>query len=158
MKINRKRMMIVLLVTVFILTCFFREFIFLNINEQSRVAYYHSTDSHVASSMQWLSNMSYSALWYSKWLLTFLFIAILAFLSSQIIRIGFENKAWVRISWLVYASITGLSALLYGISLLAGNRDLLYDTARFFAGLAEGPALLLVLCGSFLAMKQVRSQ
>src|ERR1041385_3056093 len=91
-KKSGKKIIILLLILFYIAAGFFREFIFLNINEQSRITYYHDTDSHVAASMQWLSGLSYATLYYSKWALTLLFTFFFTFLATVIIRLWFADK------------------------------------------------------------------
>lgn len=151
----RKKIVIILLILFYISAGFFREFIFLNINEQSRVTYYHDTDSHVAPSMQWLSQLSYATLYYSKWVLTLLFTAFFAFLASVIIRLWFNDKKLIRISWIVYAIIFATGLLFYAAGYLTGDVANTYDIARFLAGLTETPAMLIILLASFMAMKRI---
>lgn len=150
----KKKLLVISLVAFYIATGFFREFIFLNINEQCRVTFYHSTDSHVSDSMQWLSGLSYSTLYYAKWPLTLFFTIIFAFLASTIIKIAFGEKSFVRITWITYACtfVTGL--LFYLAGSLTGNSQTTYDIARFLAGLTETPGLLVILSASFLALRR----
>lgn len=156
MKTNSgKKIVILLLVLFYIITGFFREFIFLNINEQSRVTYYHDTDSHVAPALQWLSGLSYATLYYSKWILTLVFTVFFAFLASVIIRLWFNDKKLVRISWIVYAITFAAGLLFYAAGFLTGDVASTYDIARFLAGLTETPAMLIILLASFMAMKRI---
>ncbi len=151
---SKKKTIIISFVVLYVALGFFREFIFLNINEQSRVTFYHDTDSHVSSSMQWLSNFSYTTLYYAKWPITLAFTTLFAFVAASTIKIAFDEKNLVRITWIVYALtfVTGL--LFYLAGSLTGNRETTYDIARFLAGLTETPALLVILLASFLAIRR----
>ncbi|HTL81574.1 MAG TPA: hypothetical protein VL651_07710 [Bacteroidia bacterium] len=150
----RKKIYVAALFLLYVCIGFFREFIFLNINEQSRVTYYHDNDSHVSSSMQWLSRFSYSTLHYAKWPLTFLFTCIFAYLSALIIRIFFADREKVKLTWIIFAMTFLAGALFYFIGALLGHSYATYDIARFLAGLTETPALLIILFASFLLMKK----
>ncbi len=150
------KLIIFSLIVGYIATGFFREFIFLNINEQSRITFYHQTDSHVAASMQWLSDLSYPTLYYSKWPLTFLFTAFFAFLATRIVKKWFIDAKLVRITWIGYGITFLAGALFYFVGAVSGNRESTYDIARFLAGLTETPALLVMLLASFIAMKRIR--
>ncbi len=150
----RSKIFIAILLVAYIATGFFREFLFLNINEQSRVTFYHDIDSHVASSLQWLSSLSYPTLYYAKWPLTLFFTTFFGFLAATIIRLWFNDKNLVKITWLAYAITFGAGLLFYLAGSLSGNRETTYDLARFLAGLTETPALLVMLLASFLAMRR----
>lgn len=153
-KFTRTKISIILLIALYIATGFFREFIFLNINEQSRVTFYHLTDSHVALSMQWLSGLSYSTLYYAKWPLTLLFTAYFAFIAAAIIKLWFANKNFVKITWLAYSITFGVGLAFYSAGALTEERESTYGIARFLAGLTETPALLVMLLASFLALNR----
>jgi hypothetical protein len=151
---SRKKIIIISLIAIYLAMGFFREFIFLNINEQSRVTYYHETDSHVSSSMQWLSGFSYPVLYYSKWPLTLAFTVLFAWLAGQTVKVAFGEKNLVRLTWLVYG-VTFVCGLLFFLAgSLIGNSETTYDIARFLAGLTETPALLVILLASFLAIRR----
>ncbi|MDQ3108673.1 MAG: hypothetical protein M3R17_02165 [Bacteroidota bacterium] len=150
----RAKIIIVLLVGVYIATGFLREFIFLNINEQSRITYYNDTDSHVAPSMQWLSGLSYSTLYYAKWPLTLLFTAYFAFIAAAIVKNWFRDKNLVKITWMAYGITFAAGLIFYLAGSLTGARESTYAIARFLAGLTETPALLVMLLASFMALRR----
>jgi hypothetical protein len=154
--LTRKRIFLLLLLAVYVISGFYREFLFLNINEQSRVTYYHTADSHVSPSLQWLSHFSYSFLYYSKWVLTLLFAGWFAFLASRMVKLEFADKSLVRITWIAYGCAFFLGYVFFGVGLLIGDRESTYDLARFLAGLTETPAMLIILFASFLAIRKQR--
>jgi hypothetical protein len=155
---RRKRNLIVaFLVALYIVLGFFREFIFMNINEQIRVTYdtvylHRPTESYVAPSMSWLSGFGYPTLYYSKWALTFITTLLFALLASVTIKNAFEDKGLVKITWIAYGAVFLAGLLFYLGGSLTGNRESTYDIARFLAGLTETPALLVILAASYLAI------
>jgi hypothetical protein len=151
---TRLKLIITSLILLYIAAGFFREFVFLNINEQSRVTFYHENDSHVAPSMQWLSGLSYPVLYYAKWPLTLLFTIFFAFLAATIVRQWFGDKNLVKITWLAYGIAFSAGLLFYVAGYLTGNTDSTYDIARFLAGLTETPAMLVILLASFMAIRR----
>lgn len=137
-------------VVLFIMTGFFREFVFVNLNELMRVAYYNSPDPQVAPSMQWMSGYSYQTLYYLKWPLTLLFSIIFAAYSALTVWLAFGDKKYVRITWLAYAAVFTLSFLFFGIGWLTDDREATYVISRFLAGIIETPAMLAILSAAFL--------
>lgn len=139
-----------LLVLGYIALGFFREFIFLNVNEQMRVTYYHATDSHLSPVLNVLTSFSYAQLYYSKWPLTLLFAALFCLLAVVVIRTAFHTKVYTKLILLAYSSVFILGALLFFAGTLLGNSTAVYDLSRFLAGLVESPLLLLMLGAGIL--------
>lgn len=140
---------------VFAGTGFFREFVFLNWNEQMRVTYYSSPDSHVAGMMQWLGSFSYEALYWMKWPLTLIFSALFAFYSYLIVKLLFADRRYNRITLVAYVAVFVASFLFFAIGWMFDSSDVTYDFARFLAGLIETPAMLAILVASFLLHRRV---
>lgn len=143
------------LLFLFVVTGFFRESVFLNLNEQMRVTYYHSPDPHVDPYMQWLGTFSYITLYYIKWPLTLLFSAIFAFYSILVIRFAFRSKPYERITWYAYGCVFAASVLFFFAGYLTGTREATYVISRFLAGLIETPALLIILMASFMVHRRL---
>lgn len=159
---RRKTTGLVLLGAFAVLSGFFREFIFINLNQQrwetyERVYRHHSPEQHVAPSMQWLSGLSYETLNFLKWPLTLLFACWFAGLCLLAVRIAFAEKKYTRIVIFTYAGLFLLGLVVYGIGAATGGNYHFYEIARFLAGLTEGPLLMLILLASFLVMKRLRA-
>lgn len=155
----RKRLLVLLLVAAYIVCGFFREFVFLNINEQRRVTYnlvyrHIADENHVAPSMQWLSRFSYEFLNGLKWPLTLFFAAVFAFIASRVIRIAFGEKKLARLTWIAYGIVFLAGILFYLAGWALGDTENTYTVARFFAGLTETPALLAILFAAFLFLEK----
>jgi hypothetical protein len=151
---TRNKLLLAGIILLFVLAGFFREYVFLNWNEQMRVTYYNSPDPHVSPAMQWLSAFDYSTLYYLKWPLTFLFSVLFAGLSVTAVHVTFHNKIYNRITWLTYAGVFAAAFLLFAIGWLLNEREATYTISRFLAGLIETPVLLAVLMASFLVHRR----
>lgn len=149
-----RRMLVVLLVLGYAGLGFFREFVFLNINEQMRVAYYNSPDSHLSPALSFLENFGYNTLYYLKWPLTLVFAALFCTLAVFVIRIGFATRQYTRLVILAFAGVFMLGALLFMAGWLFNSNTTVYDLSRFLAGLVESPVLLLMLGGGILYWRQ----
>jgi hypothetical protein len=142
------------LILVFILAGFFREFVFLNVNEQMRVTYYKVSDSHVAPGMTWLNAFSYTTLYYMKWLLTAAFTFLFAILSAITIKVVFNDKKLVRIGIYTYGIVFLASFFFFLVGAFSGNTETTYSIARFLAGLIESPAMLIILLSAFTIIRR----
>lgn len=151
-----RRIVVVLLVVAYIGLGFFREFVFLNINEQMRVAYYNSPDSHLAPALSFLGNYGYNTLYYLKWPLTFAFAVLFCALAVFVIRIGFATSHYTRLVIMAFAGVFLLGALLFLAGWLFNSNATVYDLSRFLAGLVESPVLLLMLGGGILYWRQTK--
>ncbi len=146
MRLNTK---VILLGLLLIALSFFREFVFLNINEQSRVTYYHTTDSHVSPLMSFLENFSYPVLYYSKWFLTLFFPLLFMYISCMIVKEVFKNKNYIRWTIFSYAGVVGLSILLFALGWLFNFSEKGYTFARAIIGITESPVILMLLIPVF---------
>ncbi len=152
---KRTKPIVAALLVLFVCTGFFREFVFLNWNEQIRVTYYNSPDSHVHPVMQWLGSFSYESLYWLKWPITLVFSVIFAGLSILIVHLLFKSRAYNKITLYAYAALFLLSFLFFVIGWLIGFRDAAYPIARFLAGMIESPVLLIILIASFLVHRRL---
>lgn len=130
-------------------TGFFREYLFLNINEQIRVTYYQVTDTHVDPPLQVLAQFSYVELYYGKWLLTLIFALIMAALTALIIKWWFGARELVRIGLLVYGTVFALSFIFFLIHTLFPKLEGSYAISRFLVGMTETPLLSVLLIAAF---------
>lgn len=151
---TRNKFIIAVLVVLFIVTGFFREFVFLNWNEQIRVTFYHSPDPHVATSMQWLGGFSYEALWWLKWPLTLFFSGLFMLYTYVTVRIAFANRNYNRIVLIAYALVFAVSLVFFVFGWMLASKTTT-DLARFIAGIIETPAMLVILIASFMVHRRL---
>lgn len=153
--LQRNNLIVAALIVLFVGTGFFREFVFLNWNEQIRVTYYHSPDPHVHPIMQWLGGFSYEALYWLKWPITLFFSVAFAGLSILIVHRLFNNRTYNRITLYAYAALFMLAFLFFGFGWLLGFGNATYPIARFLAGIIETPTMLIILLASFLIHRRL---
>jgi hypothetical protein len=103
--------------------------------------------------MRWLEHLSYSQLYYSKWILTLLFAAWFAFMAGYIIQRIFEDRSKRKTTYIVFAVTFLISLLIYAGGAVVGKTYLTYDISRFLAGLIETPAMLAILVAAFMFRK-----
>lgn len=130
-------------------TGFFREYLFLNINEQIRVTYYQVNDTHVDPPLRVLAQFSYSELYYGKWLLTLVFAFMMAGLTALIIKWWFRKKELVRIALIVYGTVFALSFIFFLIYAFFPKPEGTYAISRFLVGMTETPLLSVLLIAAF---------
>ncbi len=147
-----KLIRILLLGFVFLSLGFIRDFLFLNVNEQTRIAYYHSSDSQLAPSLHFLTAYSYSKLYYLKWALTFVFSVIYMGLSVGIVKVLFAGKKYLRWTVFAYTFLIILAGIFWYGGYLAGHSENGYLISRFLMGMAQGPVVLMVLVPAFKLM------
>lgn len=152
---TKNKLALIALILLFIATGFFREFVFVNWNEQMRVTYYHSPDPHVAPSMQWLGTFTYAGLYYLKWPLTLMFTLIFMGYSMLCVHFAFPEKHYLKITAYVYAGTFLLSLLIFTIGWLLNERQAFYVISRFLAGLIETPAMLIILMAGFMIHRRM---
>jgi hypothetical protein len=153
---NRNNFIIAVLIVLFVCTGFFREYVFLNWNEQMRVSYYGSPDSHVSPMMSWLSTFSYNTLYWMKWPLTLAFSIVFAVYAYLTVRVAFHERNYNRITIAAYCCVFIVSFAFFGFGwLVFGARDASYEIARFLAGLIETPVMLIVLIASFMIHRRL---
>ena len=137
---------IFLLITALVILGFTREFFFLHLNEQARVTYHKATDSHVAESMQWLGNFTYSQLYYGKWLMTGLFTILFALLTWLIMKVVYPSIPAIRIVFIAYATLLAAAFIctLTGWMFESASEHT-YTFSRFIMGIAQSPIPAAVL-------------
>lgn len=154
----KTKLQLVFLLLLFVACGFFRDFVFLNVDEQSRIAYYHDTDSHLAHSMKFLERFSYETLYYMKWALTLFFSLLFMGLSLLVIRLFHTRADYLRWTLLAYSSLFVLAALFFGGGYLIHQWEKGYVFARFLMGLAQGPVPLMVLLTGFRLLELSRTK
>jgi hypothetical protein len=122
---------------------FFREFLFIHINEQL-FALWYDEPSQATNSIPWLKELDYFTLYYGKWVLTIFFAAAFYFAALLVLRYLFDQSYWRELGW-IYLGLITLSGLALGIGKLASQLDDAYLIARFLMGIAQSPLLLMIM-------------
>lgn len=148
--------LLALLPVVFIAaTGFFREFMFVNINEQLSFLYYGSDVSHMSPKLSFLSTWSYDNLYYLKWILTLVFAAVFLIESSWLLKVLFASYHLKELLF-IYALLLFVSAILYIPFFLTGNGEQGYILARFFMGIAQSPLPVMLMIPALFLRKRMR--
>lgn len=122
---------------------FSREFLFVNINNQLYKLYYGHSSLPLPSSLNFLANIDYSTLYYSKFALTIAFYAAYLGVTVLAVRLTSNDKKIIR--WTVYIYL--LLLILAGLSMLynylAHNRldGDEYTFSRWLLGIAQSPLI-----------------
>ncbi len=137
------------LVILFLVFGFVRDFVFINLNEQASVTYYHSVESHVSASFHFLSAYTYPQLFALKWILTITFALFFMGLTIAIVRLIYKEKTFLHLTLLAYGVLFLLAAIFFILGQIKPLNLNGYVISRFFMGIAEGPVVLMVLLPAF---------
>lgn len=143
--------------TLLVTTGFFREFIFVNINEQLRFLYYGSDESYLSPHLELLTHFTYNQLYYLKWILTVVFSLVFLFESSWLVKSIFGGFYLKELTF-IYALLFLVSASLYIPFFIAGNVEQGYILARFFMGIAQSPLPVMLLIPAVFLRHGVRAK
>lgn len=138
---------------------FFRDAVFLNVNDQLYKLYYGNYDFRMPLWLRFLENLDYMSLYRLKFFLTGLFLLMYFFLTRVFMRIIFKNdKMQARITILVYGALLLIAALVYIVGYLVGDPYEWYAVARTIIGWMSSPVILMVLVPAFLFRNQQNEQ
>ena len=148
-----------LIAALILCTGFFREFVFVNVNEQLVYLWFeHETTAMAPSLLSIFGNFSYWELYYTKWVLTGLFTVLFWLESLLAVKVLFEQWRWRELS-IIYALLIAASVCIFSAWKLADQTEDGYLIARFLMGLAQSPVpLMLVIPALYLRAKMGRSQ
>lgn len=140
----------ILLFLVFMILGFSRDYLFVNINYQAGKTYYHRIDDyHVAEGLKFLESWSYTKLYYSKWILTVIYMLMYGSITIMGIHLTFKNRQYNRYTFLIYALLFVLAALVY----ISGNHllsvDRAYTISRQIMGWLQSPIIAMILFPAF---------
>lgn len=129
-----------------------REHIFVNINNIIHYKYYKSTNVPIPVSFGWLTRFSYVTLYYLKYPLTILFVAIYYFANYYFLRQFRVKKMYIKMLTLAYIVLLALSILLmlYGYIVKQQLNAEEYTISRGLMGLAQSPLISFVLFTLYL--------
>jgi hypothetical protein len=137
------------LVILFLVFGFVRDFVFINLNEQASVTYYHSIESHVSASLHFLSAYTYPQLFALKWILTIAFALLFMGLTIAIVRLFYKEKIFLYLTMIAYGVLFLLAAIFFILGQIIPLQLNGYLISRFLMGIAEGPVVLMVLLPAF---------
>lgn len=132
---------------------FFREFLFIHINEHL-FALWYDEPSRATDAIPLLARFDYSTLYASKWVLTILFAGFFYIAIVGILYAIFRSLYWKELG-VVYLVLFVGAALSLGLGYVINSLEDAYIIARFFMGIAQSPLLLMVMVlGIFLRKRR----
>ena len=120
---------------------FSRKYLFVNINNQLYKLYYHNDSIQIPANLNFLTNYSYSTLYYGKYFLTILFFALYFVVSFLAVKFICTNKKITRWIVYIYALLLSLSIIAMGYNYLINNQldGEEYTFSRWLMGIAQSP-------------------
>lgn len=140
---QRKKALIALSVAAVVAIGFFREFLFMNINEQL-FALWYDEPSRASDAIPLLKSLDYYPLYYSKWILTALFSVLFYGLTIGVLHVVFNRTFWKEVA-LIYGILIVCSVLAMAYGYFTGTLHDTYLLARLFMGVAQSPLILMVM-------------
>jgi len=143
---KRKYFLFFLVVVLLIVVGFLRDFIFVNLNYQASLAYYHQDNDYKLSSLiSFIETWSYKRLYISKWILTMLFTILYGAITYFCVYFFFREKKYNKISIGIYIVIISISFLIYLFGYFTNNYQKAYSVSRQLMGLLQSPIIIMLL-------------
>ena len=156
MQTSKKIILIVILIAALIISGYYRDFIFQNINALLQ-ARDENMDYQLPLSLAFLSRYEYSTLNNLKWVLTLLFSGLYLIISLFTINVLFHEKKYLYITVISFVSIVFVSLLLIFIGYIyKESSEDMYEFARYLMGMIQSPLLLMILIPAFRLSEKER--
>lgn len=129
----------------FFATGYLRDFIFINLNAQLYFLNGQTTEPHTHKFFAFLDGVGFNTIYYGKYLLTGLFIAISLGLTYWVLMILFRDKRFAKVCLPLYGFILALAIISFGLGFVFNASEDGYLVARNLAGIIQGPLPALIL-------------
>lgn len=144
---NKKGFYIIISIFVFFLLGYFRDYLFVNIND---ALYYISHNSFpvqhsVDNKLTILLELSYSQLYYTKWMLTIIFSAAFLILSMGTLKFFFAKEKYFQPLLFIYIFLIIISSALTLLGILLKDNTWTYKISRFLMGISQSPLPLMII-------------
>lgn len=137
-------------ITIFALLGFSREFLFVNTNNQLFKLYYHNEDIKIPTSLDFLTHLEYSTLYYLKYVFTiiyFLAYLLASYFAVKHICLNKKNTQWVIYIYAILLVLSGISmAYNYLINNQLNGDE--YTFSRWLMGIAQSPLVAFFMIAS----------
>jgi hypothetical protein len=145
----KKYICIFVLITLILFFGFLRETVFKNLNALLQ-AWDADIDYKMPFFLSFTENLDYPDVVKLKWLFTYVFSIIFLALSLLAIRLLFNDRRFIKITIISWTCILLLSAIFICTGLIFNDTDgKMYEFARYFAGIAQSPLILMILIPVF---------
>jgi hypothetical protein len=130
----------------FFLLGYFRNYIFLTVNDRASALYYNSPSPPLNGILSILESYTYNGLITVKWILTFLFTFLFSILSAVTIYFVFKERKYIYTSFAIYTLVFIISLLF----ILIGKLFISFfyhgfNISRSLAHLEQSPVITIVL-------------
>jgi hypothetical protein len=139
-----KKAKLILLVTLIVISGFFREFVMININWIIK----HLTQGNpnfAQPIFNPLLNWDVSNLILLKWLLTMFFTVYFFSLTYVIIKQKFQNKIYTNYVIMFYLALIIGAAIIYGLGFVTNSSQNVYTSTRNLIGIAQSFIPLMIV-------------
>ena len=123
---------------------FFREFIFIHINEQL-FALWYDEPSRASDWIPFIKSVDYYTLYRSKWFLTVFFAGLFYGAILLVLRQIFDRWYWKELGVIYGVLFLAVAVALGAGYVLSNDLEPYYLAARFFMGIAQSPLLLMIM-------------
>lgn len=149
MKLQKKSVLILLIIVCLLLLGFYRDFFFKNINALIQ-SYELNVEFSMPSHLSVFDNLEYNTLIAIKWIMTFVFSAFYLITSIITINVLFKNKKYIRITIGVYIALILVSAIFMTLGyFIPSTYKNMYSFSRYLMGMAQSPLVLMILVPAF---------
>ena len=139
---------------------FSREFLFVNINNQLYKLYYGHSNLAVPNSLKFISHISYTSLYYSKYFLTIFYYLAYFMTSFFAVKMLCNSNYFYR--WIIYIYILlivfGVISMAYNYlanNSLGGDE---YTFSRWLMGIAQSPLVAFFIIASEKLYHKLKTQ
>ncbi len=145
---------------VFAILGFSREFLFVNINNQLYKLYYGHSALPLPDSLNFIADIDYSTLYYSKFFLTLLFYAAYLGATLLALRLTIAHKKIIRWTIYIYLLLLILAGLSMLYNYLAHNRldGDEYTFSRWLLGIAQSPLIAFFMIASSALYRKFQTE
>jgi len=139
-----KRTKLIILTFFIILLGFLRDYLFDNIN-WIYMTLKNGRANQALDEFHFMLNWTLKEINILKWILTFVFTGLFAFMTWWIIKAAFKNKLFNQLAIASFVGLMTISALLFFAGFIFGQSENLYGVIRTLMGFAQSFMPLMVL-------------
>jgi|SRR6185312_4638530 len=146
----------IVLAFVFFFLGYYRNNVFVALNERMSCLYWHSAYPPLTGPLSIFESSSYSTLIVVKWIFTFGFTFVFALISAYTLRTIYGNWSYTKVCFAVYGAVFAVSLLfMVADRVIPGFNVHGYNIARNIMHLAQSPILAgIMLLGIYVYQKQ----
>lgn len=140
----------ILFIVLFAILGFSREFLFVNTNNQLFKLYYHNEDIKIPKSLDFITHLEYSTLYYLKYVFTIIYFLAYLFTSYFAVKLICNDKKNAKWILYIYTILLVLSGISMSYNYLINNQlnGDEYTFSRWLMGIAQSPLVAFFIIAS----------